>query len=130
MSSNTVKFFTGILYFSLECNFHLFPCWSSSDILLSSDWILGLALSYAVCTYETRYWAWPPQYIYICIYIYIYIYIKLNVMRWVSKVSARIGWEKNPPQSKSRAGVGVGSGEWKTHLIPILLPFLFSCLVN
>ena len=59
MSSDTVKFFTGILYFSSECNFHLFLCWSSSDILLSSDWILGLALSYAVCTYETRYWARP-----------------------------------------------------------------------
>ena len=39
---------------------HLFFCWSSSDILLSPDWILGLALSYASCTYETRYWAWPP----------------------------------------------------------------------
>ena len=60
MSSDTGKFFTSTLYFSSECNFHLFLCWSSSDILLSSDWILGLALSYAGCTYETRYWAWPP----------------------------------------------------------------------
>ena len=59
MSSDTVKFFTGILYFSSECNFHLFLCWSSSDILLSLDWILGLALSYAVCTYETRCWVRP-----------------------------------------------------------------------
>ena len=60
MSSDMVKFFTSTLYLSSECNFHLFLCWSFSDILLSSDWILGLALSYAGCTYETRYWAWPP----------------------------------------------------------------------
>ena len=59
MSSDTVKFFTSTLYFSSGCNFHLFLCWSSSDILLSSDWILGLALSYAVCIYEIRHWAWP-----------------------------------------------------------------------
>ena len=59
MSSDTVKFFTGILYFFSECNFHLFLCWSSSGTLLSSDWILGPALSYAVCTYETRHWAQP-----------------------------------------------------------------------
>ena len=60
MSLDTVKFFTSTLYFSSECNFHLFLCWSSSNILLSSDWILGLVLSYAGCTYETKYWAWPP----------------------------------------------------------------------
>ena len=60
MSSDTVKFFTSTLYLSSECNFHLFLYWSSSDILSSSDWILGLTLSYAGCTYETRYWAWPP----------------------------------------------------------------------
>ena len=59
LSSDTVKAFTGILYFFSECNFHLFLCWSSSDTLLSSDWILGPALSYAVCTYGTRYWAQP-----------------------------------------------------------------------
>ena len=54
-----VKFFIGILYFFSECNFHFFLYWSSSDTLLSSDWILGPAHSYAVCTYETRYWAQP-----------------------------------------------------------------------
>ena len=59
MSSDTVKSFTGILYFFSECNFHLFLYWSSSDTLLFSNWILGPALSYAVCTYETRYWAQP-----------------------------------------------------------------------
>ena len=59
MSSDTVKSFTGILYLFSECNFHLFLYWSSSDTLLSSDWILGPALSYAICTYETRYWAQP-----------------------------------------------------------------------
>ena len=59
MSSDTVKSFIGILYFFSECNFHLFLYWSSSDTLLSSDGILGPALSYAVCTYETRYWAQP-----------------------------------------------------------------------
>ena len=75
MSSDTVRFFTGILYFFSESNFHPFIYWSSSDTLLSPDGILGPALSYAVCTYETRYWAqpfsnviqtyginWPPQY--------------------------------------------------------------------
>ena len=91
LSSDTVKFFTGILYFSSECNFHIFLSWSSSDILLSSDWILGLALSYAVCIYETRYWARPlpmqfehmgsigpppPPHT----HTYIYIYIKQ--LRW------------------------------------------------
>ena len=94
MSSDTVKYFTGILYFFSECNFHLFLYWSSSDTLLSSDGILGPAFSYAVCTYETRYWAQPfpmqfehmgsiGPHIYIHIYtythththIYIYIYI-------------------------------------------------------
>ena len=59
MSSDTVKSFTGILYFFSECNIHLFLCWSSLDTLLSSDWILGPTLSYAVCTYETRYWTQP-----------------------------------------------------------------------
>ena len=54
-----VKFSSGILYLFSECIFHLFLCWSSSNTLLSSDWILGLALSYAICTYETRYWAQP-----------------------------------------------------------------------
>ena len=44
-----------------ECNFHLFLCWSSSDTLLSSDWVLSPAHSYAVCTYETRYWTQPRQ---------------------------------------------------------------------
>ena len=32
----------------------------SSDIRLPLDWTLGLALSYAVCIYGARYWAWPP----------------------------------------------------------------------
>ena len=59
MSSDTIKFFTSTLYLSSEGSIISF-CWSSSDILLSSDWILGLVLSYACCTYETRYWAWPP----------------------------------------------------------------------
>ena len=59
MSSDMVRSFTGILYFFSESTFHLFLYWSSSNILLSSDWILGPALSHAVCSYETRYWARP-----------------------------------------------------------------------
>ena len=59
MSSDTVRSFSGILYFFSECNFHFFLHWSSSDTLLSSDWVLGLTHSYAICTYETRYWAQP-----------------------------------------------------------------------
>ena len=64
MSSDTVKSFTGILYFFSECNFIIFLYWSSSDTLLSSDGILGPALSFAVCTYETRYWTqhFPMQF--------------------------------------------------------------------
>ena len=54
-----VKSFSGILYFFSESNFHFFFYWSSSDTLLFSDWVLGPAHSYAVCTYETRYWAQP-----------------------------------------------------------------------
>ena len=59
LSSDTVKSYIGILYLFLECNFHLFPYWSSSATLLSSDWVLSPALSNAVCTYETGYWAQP-----------------------------------------------------------------------
>ena len=59
MSSDTVKSYIGILYLFSECNFHLFLYWSSSGTLLSSDWVLGLAISNAVCTYETGYWAQP-----------------------------------------------------------------------
>ena len=54
-----VKSFSGTLYFFSESNFHFFLHWSSSDTLLSLDWVLGPAHSYAVCTYETRYWAQP-----------------------------------------------------------------------
>ena len=59
MFSDTVRSFSGILYFFSECNFHFFLHWLSSDTLLSLDWVLGPAHSYAVCTYETRYWAQP-----------------------------------------------------------------------
>ena len=59
MSSDTVKFTTSTLHFSTGSNYHLFLYWSSSDIILSSEWILGLTLSYAVCIYEIRYWVWP-----------------------------------------------------------------------
>ena len=56
-----VKFLTRTLYLSSEGNFiSSFVGCPRIYILLPSDWILGLALSYAVCTYETRYWAWPP----------------------------------------------------------------------
>ena len=41
LSSDTVKFYIGILYLFLGYSFHLFLCWSSSDTLLSSDWVLG-----------------------------------------------------------------------------------------
>ena len=41
LSSDTVKFYIGILYLFLEYSFHLFLYWSSSDTLLSSDWVLG-----------------------------------------------------------------------------------------
>ena len=59
MSSDTVKSYIGILYLFSEYNFHLFLYWSSSDTFLSSDWVLSPALSNAVCTYETGYWAQP-----------------------------------------------------------------------
>ena len=59
LSLDTVKFYTDILYLFSECSFHLFLYWSSSDTLLSSDWVLGPALSNAICTYETGYWAQP-----------------------------------------------------------------------
>ena len=59
MSSDTITSYIVILYLFSECNFHLFPYWSSSDTLLSSDWVLGPALSNAVCTYEIGYWAQP-----------------------------------------------------------------------
>ena len=41
LSSDTVKFHIGIIYLFLRYSFHLFLCWSSSDTLLSSDWVLG-----------------------------------------------------------------------------------------
>ena len=56
---DTVKFYIDILYLFSECNFHLFLYWSSSDTLLSSDRVLGPALSNAACTYGTGYWAQP-----------------------------------------------------------------------
>ena len=61
---DTVKSFSDILYFFSECNFHFFLHWSFSDTFLSSDWVLGPAHSYTVCTYETRYWAqhFPMQF--------------------------------------------------------------------
>ena len=59
MSSDTVTSYIDILYLFSECNFHIFFYWSSSDTLLSSDWVLGPALSNVVCTYETGYWAQP-----------------------------------------------------------------------
>ena len=58
LSSDTVKFYIDILYLFSECSFHLFLYWSSSDTLLSSDWVLGPALSNAICTYRIN---WPPQ---------------------------------------------------------------------
>ena len=54
-TSDTVKSYISILYLFSECNFHLFLYWSSSDTLLSSDWVLDLTLSNAVCTYEIGY---------------------------------------------------------------------------
>ena len=59
MSSDTVKSYIGIFYLFSECNFHLFLYWSSSDTLLSSDWVLGPTLSNAVYTYDNGYWAQP-----------------------------------------------------------------------
>ena len=54
-----VKFLTSTLYFSSEGNFISSFVGCPRIFLLSSDWILGLALSYAICIYETRHWAWP-----------------------------------------------------------------------
>ena len=62
LSSDTVKFYIGILYLFSECSFHLFLYWSSSDTFLSSDWVLGPALSNAICTYGIN---WPPQHLYV-----------------------------------------------------------------
>ena len=39
-SSDTVKFYIGIVYLFLGYSFHLFLCWLSSDTLLSSNWVL------------------------------------------------------------------------------------------
>ena len=41
LSSDTIKFYIGILFLFLEYSFHLFLCWSSSNTLLFSDWVLG-----------------------------------------------------------------------------------------
>ena len=41
LSTDTVKVYIGTLYLFLEYSFHFFLCWSSSNTLLSSDWVLG-----------------------------------------------------------------------------------------
>ena len=94
-----VKFFSGILYFFSDCNFHFFLHWSSSDTLLSSDWVLGPAHSYAVCTYETRYWAQPfpmhlehTRQLAPTIYIYIYICFNINRLRYYFPLKKLFGW--------------------------------------
>ena len=72
LSSDTVKFYIGILYLFLGYSFHLFLCWSSLDTLLSSDWVLGHRVWPS--PFQCKLYLWDqltPTHIYIYIYIYI-----------------------------------------------------------
>ena len=68
LSSDTVKFYICIFYLFLGYSFHLFLCWSSSDTLLSSDWVLGHRPS----PFQCKLYLWDQ--LTPAIYIYIYIY--------------------------------------------------------
>ena len=78
LSSDMVKFYIGILYLFLGYSFHLFLYWSSSDTLLSSDWVLG----YRPSLFQCKLYLWDQLAPTMVFYISDKNYINFLFIKW------------------------------------------------